>query len=387
MHSWKGGAALLVAAMAFAGCASDSDPTLGFTITPPDDPAGAYAFEADVAADSYSWDFGDHTPAATGESVTHAYSFENGKAKVTLKTTTGGETQTFQREVVRGAGTNAKPTFLLEAQRDWAVTGETVRFSGSGSFDTENDVRSYGWSCQSIGVPKAKDPHTHTKVPPFKAPPAGSVTSGVTNRTLPTATKAYPGDLCDALGSGTGLAPEHETIEGSFSKPGIYLLFMSAADAANPAVSGQFKIFVTSPAERPAAKVSFYHNATMTAGAPAGVGGQLQAICENAPDPPTCDTSLFDFALPAPGAAAGHLNFTYDAGPGEANIVEWTLKRGDYVVAIGDKTADEHAILPTGQLVGANNYHLIVVLEQGASVEFHATLDFRMDIDPYRLYE
>lgn len=386
MRSWKGLAALMAAALALAGCGGTGDgtPEAGFTITGPD-AAGAYTFEADASGDAYTWDFGDHTPPASGASVTHTYSFANGRAKVTLTATTGGVAQAYHQDVVRGTGVNEKATFLLEAEKDWLDVGEQASFTGSGSFDPDHDARVFGWSCQKVGEPKVKPVHSHGKVPPFKAPPAGSVTSGLTNRTLPAPTKTYSGDLCAGVGSGdTGvpLASDLETIRGGFTAPGIYLLFMTAADGPNPAVSGQFKVFVTAPGERPPPQVHFELDDTLLAGAPAGATGQLQAICDNSPQPTTCDTSHLDFALPAPGAAAGWVNFTYDTGAA-GNKATWTLMRGENLIEKGDGSMT----LPAARLVAATDYRLVVVLEQGVQVPFHASLDFHMDLDPYRLYE
>ncbi|MFO1534902.1 MAG: hypothetical protein ABR586_04490 [Thermoplasmatota archaeon] len=374
-------AALLPLAALLAGCSSA--PSDGFTVTAPDAPGGAYAFAAGVKADNYTWDLGDHLTTAYGKEVTHTYDFRDGTVTVTLKATTAGQSREFSQTVTLGSGANQKATFLMEAQTDWAVLGETVAFSAARSFDPEHDPLRFSWSCLKTAEAERKPAHTHPVFgQPFASPPAGSVTTGKANHTLPAPDHVFTGDLCDALGVGTQPSTGMATIAGQFSKTGVYSLYLLAADGAHPTTSGEFKFYVTKPGERPAPTVSKQVAPLLQAGT-----GGLQQVCSHPsnPNPMTCDQFSDTFDLPL-GATELLVNFTYTADtPDAVTSAQWEVKRGDSVVASGT-AKDEHQAVRDANKLGAGTYTALVTLKSGANVQVTLDLFARLDMDPAKVY-
>ncbi|MEA3204179.1 MAG: hypothetical protein QOI63_1859 [Thermoplasmata archaeon] len=377
--------ALLPLVALLAGCSSGGSAN-GFTITPPNAAGGAYVFTADAKADNYTWDLGDHLTTAYGKSVAHAYDFTDGSLTVTLKATSGGQSKEYNQPLRLGTGSNQKATFLMEAETDWVVTGQTVKFSAARSFDPEHDPLRFSWSCLKTAEAERKPAHVHpTFGQPFASPPAGSVTTGKTNRTLPAADKTFDGDLCDALGVGTRPSTHMATIAGQFSKTGIYSLYLLAADGAHPTTSGEFKFYVTKPSERPAPVVTKQVKDTLKAGG----NGSLQGVCSNSanPEQQTCDQVTATFELPL-GGTRMLVNMTYGsqvAGSDAATAVQWEVKRGESTVASGTKSG-EHQIVAEPAKLGAGTYTVLVTLQTGAEVDFTLDVTVHLDMDPAKVY-
>ncbi|HUR63541.1 MAG TPA: hypothetical protein VM241_03570 [Candidatus Thermoplasmatota archaeon] len=376
--------ALLPLCALLAGCSSGGSGA-GFKVTAPAAAGGAYAFASDVKADNYTWDLGDHLTTAYGKSVTHAYDFKDGSITVTLKATTAGQSKEYSQALKLGSGENRKATFLMEAQTDWAVTGETVKFSAARSSDPEGDPLRFSWSCLKTAEAERKPAHTHPVVgQPFASPPAGSVTTGKAERPLPAADHTFGGDLCDALGAGTRPSTGMATIAGSFTKTGIYSLYLLAADGAHPTTSGEFKLYVTKPGERPAPTLGKQVAGTLQAGS----NGSLQAVCSNEqnPSPQTCDQVTDNFDLPLGGTRMlVNMSYASDADPAGAAKVQWEIKRGDSTVASGTG-ADEHAVISEPAKLGAGTYTAVVTLQTGVNVAFKLDIVAHLDMDPGKVY-
>jgi hypothetical protein len=372
--------ALLPLAALLAGCSSSSGD--GFDVKAPASPGGAYEFTAAASADNYTWDLGDHLTTAYGKTVTHAYDFTDGSITVSLKTTKGGVVKEFNQPLKLGSGENRKATFLMEAETDWAVTGQTIKFSAARSTDPEGDPLRFSWSCLKTAEAERKPAHTHPVIgQPFASPPAGSVTTGKTNRTLPAADQTFSGDLCDALGVGTRPSTHMATIAGSFTKTGVYSIYLLAADGAHPTTSGEFKFYVTKPSERPAPTLSTTLNTLMQGGT-----GSLQTVCGNENVQQTCDvaSTSFDLAL---GGLQMLVNFTYSSTvtPDAGIAAEWKVMRGDSTVASGT-TKDEHAVVSEPAKLGAGSYTAIVTLQHGAQVQVDLDIYVPLDMDPAKVY-
>ncbi|HEX2066751.1 MAG TPA: hypothetical protein VHI93_08065, partial [Candidatus Thermoplasmatota archaeon] len=359
----------------------------GFSIEAPKAPGGAYTFTSDVAADNYTWDLGDRLSVAYGKTVTHAYDLKDAALTVTLRATTAGVAREYSQPLVVGSGQNAKATFLMEAETDWAVTGETVRFSAARSFDPEGDPLRFSWSCLRTADAERKPPHVHPVIgQPFASPPAGSVTTGKTNRTLPAPDHTFDGDLCDALGSGTRMGTGQATIAGTFTRTGIYSLYLLASDGAHPTTSGEFKFYVTPPNERPAPTFVRPLNVTLQGGI-----GALQQVCSHEQNPAqqTCDQASMRFDLPL-GATQMLVNVSHTTAVPEpagsaATRVSWEILRGDSVVASGSANPEQVAVNEPAKL-GAGAYTARVTLEHGAQVEVLLTVFVRLDMDPGKVY-
>jgi hypothetical protein len=381
--------ALLPLCALLAGCSSSGDSGAGFTVKAPAEPGGAYTFTAGAAADNYTWDLGDHLSVAFGKSVVHTYDFRDGTLTVTLKSKAGAQTREYNQQLVLGSGKNQKATFLMEAQTDWAVVGETVTFSASRSFDPEGDPLRFSWSCLKTGPAERKPAHTHPVIgQPFASPPAGSVTTGKANRTLPAADVTFPGDLCDALGPGTPLSTKATTIAGHFASTGVYSIYLLAADPAHPTTSGEFKLYVTPPGDRPNPIVTLHMEGTLVAGS----SGTLQNACGNAqnPMPQSCDLATGSFGL-ALGGLVLMANMTFGPqspfqDPAGLDKLAWEIKRGDSAVATGTGVSPEHAVVHEAAKLGAGEYTVSIKLTQGAQVSYTFDVYVHLDMDPAKVY-
>jgi len=401
MHPLK---ALLVLfpllATGLAGCggttSTPGDCGEGFCILAPATAGGAYTFTASVTADNYTWDLGDNLGLVYGKQVEHTYDVVNAKLTPRLYAKTGTETHLYKQDGAVRLGTmvNAAATFLLEAQTNWAVTGERVRFSARSSHDPDGDAMRFAWACQRNKDAVRLVPHTHGALPPpFISPPAGSVTSGVANHTLPAPDRSFDAaqDFCAQLGT-VGHQPLSRgdmTIEGTFAQQGLYSIFLIAADPAHPTVSGQFDFVVTPPADRPNATIQYPFEGDFIAGAGTATGQQnAQTACDAAMLGKTCDVYNGQFSMPL-GASVSYVNFTYQAAPAsgvpDAYQASWELLRGQDPVKSGGPAQGTTVVDGVLTPLPAT-YTMRVKADAGANFHFKVNVDAHMDLDPYKLY-
>ncbi len=372
---------------ALAGCASSGNAGGGaYTITAPDTPGGSYRFEATVDAENYTWDLGDRLTTKYGASIEHVYDFTNGQVVVVLTTKNGGETKDYSEKLTLGTGKNEKSTFILESQRNWTILGETTSFSATASTDPEGDPMRFSWSCNRVSDATRSKIHTHDGGGvPFASAPSGSVTSGLATRTLPAAEATYSGDLCEALGSGTPLGTNTDTITGSFAKGGIYDIFLIAADGAHPTTSGSYRIYVTPADERPAP----LYNKTFTGTLQGGAGGALQGLCST--DLPTgaqsCDRAEASFVLPTHGLG-GSVTFAYTSSPLNAATLLLQHGSGNNAKTVATLTGPGTATFDGANLniEGTASFTAIVTLTNGAMVDWTVDLAIDLDLNPAKLY-
>jgi PKD repeat protein len=76
---------------------------------------GFFAYDDTCATHTYTWDFGDNTPGATGRSVTHQYAAGNYTAKVTVNNGKQSFTATAPVNVGIAGGGNFQPDFTYFA--------------------------------------------------------------------------------------------------------------------------------------------------------------------------------------------------------------------------------------------------------------------------------
>jgi PKD repeat protein len=146
-----------------------SVPAATFTLSPTTVGAGAPAFfdgsgstDTGSTIASYSWDFGDGTPAASGAMASHIYAAA-GTYTVTLTVLdqSGSSSSTGQQITVVGVPV-AK--FTLPTTVEGPVVGVPLSFDGSGSTDTGSTITSYSWNFGDGGAGKGVSPtHTFTK--------------------------------------------------------------------------------------------------------------------------------------------------------------------------------------------------------------------------------
>jgi major membrane immunogen (membrane-anchored lipoprotein) len=373
----------LVAAAAFlsaalAGCSSSDQE--GFSVKAPSAPGGEYVFTANGDADNYTWDLGDRLTTASGKTVRHTYDFQNGVVTVTLVAKTGDRTKESRQTITLGTGQNAQPTFILEGQTNWTVTGEPIRFSAAKSTDPDGDPLRYTWSCVRTGDAKRQPAHSHPGFNgvPFATPPAGTVTAQNAVGPLPEATRKLDGDLCEALGSG-GRPGKDAVIEGAFTATGIYDIYLLASDPVHPTTSGKYRFVVSTPEERPAP----LWTQSFTCSLSGGSNGALQGLAGQAGAPGTYDQCVHPFSLPL-GGVGGWATTTYveQAAPGGGTLA-WTLRRGQVQVATGGADG-ENVTLPAGEMKSAG-YTLEVNL-QGTGVDYRIDLAVPLDMDPFKVY-
>lgn len=376
---------ILFVAAALAGCTGGND-CVDFCVEPTDDGGRTFAFSAAVAADNYTWDFGDNGPRGYGKDVEHTYDVQDGTVTPRLYARSGAETLTFAKKdaVVLGTGKNERATFLMEAQTNWAVTGERIRFSADQSSDPDGDTLRFAWACTFDGPLPAPSYHTHNNpVAPFESPSAGSVTSGLANRTLPEPALSIDPSLdgCAELGTigEQDLSPNAKTLELSFTTPGKYSIFLVAADPVHPAASGAIILFVTSPADRPPPLVHQTFTETLTAGAPANL--PVQEACDQVKPGQVCNQMRHQFEIGL-GAKIGWLNLTYETTQAQESIT-CQLKRGND--AVTTQTGNGSSVVG-GHLLPAAAYNIICTLTQGANVPYTVTFDAHLNVDPLTLY-
>ncbi|HLF16219.1 MAG TPA: hypothetical protein VI796_02165 [Candidatus Thermoplasmatota archaeon] len=374
-------AALILAALPatlLAGC-SGGGGGLGISVGEPDAPGGAYTFTATGSADNYTWDLGDHLTVKYGKSIEHAYDFQNGQVTVKLTAKVGDVVEQATHALTLGTGKNSPASFLLEAQTDWTVVGESVRFSAKGSSDPDGDPLRFSWNCFRTGdaVRKAIG-HTHGPVVgvPYGTTEAGKVAVRKAVAPLPAADRTVAGDLCESLGT-AGKSSLDATIAGSFSRTGVYDIILLASDPVTATTSGRFTLYVTDPSERPSPFQQETFEGTFTGGAGGnlqGSGGEAGLLLDQAEHP---------FSLPLAGVAT-FVNLTWDHGalettPGE-NVVSIAVQNGPNVLLAPQS---EPAILET---LRAGSYTLIVTLEQGANVHYTVEVTTFLNMDPTQIY-
>jgi hypothetical protein len=381
MH--KGLALWAAAAFLAAGLAGCSSPDKGgFEVKAPSAPGGEYVFTANGSADNYTWDLGDRLTTAYGKQVRHTYDFKNGAITVTLTAKKGGQAEESRQAITLGTGQNAQPTFILEGQTNWTVTGETVRFSAAKSTDPDGDPLRYTWSCVRTGDAKRQPTHTHPGFGgvPFATPPAGTVTARNAVGPLPSPDRKLTGDLCDGLGSG-GKPGKDATIEGSFTRTGIYDLYLLASDPVHPTTSGKYHFAVTTPDERPARLFT----ASFTGNLTGGSNGSLQSVFTTVPAGGSYDEALHPFSLPLTGFQGWATTTVTATVPGgePGSTLTWTLSRGTVPVATYDGS-NANVTLPGAEMKAAG-YTLKVDL-QGGGVTYTVDIGIPLDLDPFKVY-
>ena len=385
------GVALLATAAVLAtvlsGCSSGSKG--GFSVKAPAAPGGEYTFTASGKADNYTWDLGDRLTVLYGKSVHHAYDFKNGKLTVKLTEKTGGKSAESSQELTLGTGQNAPATFFLDGSTNWTIPGEQMTFTAKASTDPDGDPLRYSWSCVRTQDAVRLPTHTHPGFGgvPFATPPAGTVTARTLVGAAPKADRTVPGDLCDALGSG-GRPTKDATITGSFSKTGIYDIYLLASDPVHPSTSGKFHMAVTAPGERPARVQTPTFSDVFTAGT-VGENGTMQSACISAPQ--VCGNTTYDgathvFSLPLTGKG-GYVASAFDGTPalGNANRggAEWEIFRGTIRIA-GGAIGDNVTLNPADTT--ATGYTVHVYSHEPSGVKTTLKVVIPLDMDPFKVY-
>jgi hypothetical protein len=365
-------------AVGLAGCSSGDEG--GFSIKAPAAPGGEYVFTASGSADNYTWDLGDRLTKLYGKTVHHAYDFENGQVTVTLTTKKGDQSQDFQKPITLGTGTNGLPTFVLEGERNWTVVGETLKFSARSSTDPDGDPLRYSWSCVRTGDAIRQPSHSHPGFQgvPFASAPAGTVTAINAIGELPAADRTIDGDLCDALGASS--KPSRDaTIEGTFTRTGIYDVYLLASDPVHPTTSGKYHFVITSPEERPEP----IYQESFSGNLQGGSDGALQGVTEPGELGQDFDQATHTFTLPLDGKG-GWITTEYAGNdPTTLAAFTWTLRRGTVTIAEGGEDGS-NVTLPADNMKSAT-YSLTVNL-QGPGEGYTIRVAVPLDRDPFKVY-
>ncbi len=375
-------AALLMASVALAGCSGADDGPGGaaFSVTEASDPVTEpFVFEAKVAADEYKWEMGDGRAPQFGQMVEYVYGFTDGEVRVKLTTTSGGEVQQHPAVTLSlGTGTNAKPSFLLQASHDWVQVGETFTLSGAGSTDGDGDPLLFTWFCKrdsDIGPVGAGHVHGVGGVAYGASGPDPIPVAVLDGVDVPAADREVSGDFCANL-AGDATFTEDATVSGAFETPGIYTVTMLAKDPKSPSLPGSLTIYVT---EEP--RVS--NPVVLTLDGSLGIGKpksddpdvNLDSVfCQENVD--QCDHTAderFEVLYPL-------LNFTAEvSGAGQA------LFKGCSTEKAGETT---DAITGGDAYLDAGTHCIRVYnRDTGSSADYTVTVTIAYETDPSKLFE
>jgi len=371
---------LLLVATALAGCAGGegTNGSDGFSVSEPKDPVTEpFVFKATVSADQYKWDMGDGRSPQEGKTVEYVYGFTDGTVKVTLTATTDGVAEKFPRTLTLGTGLNAKPSFGLGVDTDWAVAGEEVRFQGTGT-DADGDPLLFAWHCVfKTELAKAgPDHHGDGGGVPFAGGETSMIPVQVAEGGLPAPDRVVEGDFCANV-KGDGHYSEDAVVGGSFEKPGLYRVYVLARDPKSESVSGFYDLVVSTPEDKPEPAFSERFEGTFTVGA----NGTAQGVGGTADPEGTFDHAAHSFTLEIP-ANDLYVNVTFDS-TNPLSAVSTSVYKGNSVVAAGGaQVAVED---PTK--LAAGSYRVEVTLNAGVQVEYTIELSGTYDMDPLKVFE
>ncbi|MGB0652139.1 MAG: PKD domain-containing protein [Thermoplasmatota archaeon] len=367
---------VLLVAVALAGCTDSGDSgSEPIKVSGGKDPVtDAFTFKATMGADTYTWNFGDGTPPATGKTVEHTFGFTDGTVTVRLVADKAGETTDYEKQITLGSGTNTPPELVLEANTDWLLVGEEGIFSGASSTDADGDPLVFSWICFRKGdLSPAHGGHAHgggfEGGVEFGSGSAATVPSRIANGTLPTPDRMADGDFCDSFG--TGSQPGRDaTVGGSFTQSGVYQVTMLAGDPKMPAVAGEFTVYVSD--ERPPERIEASFAGTFAG----GDNGQVQDLMDQLGDPAgqsPYDRVEHSFALSLPNKA------TYFNVTGEG--VTYTIYQ-DGSPKLVDLEGNQVI-----QGLAAGNYRIVLKLAQGLQVDYTVDVVGIQDVRPANAFE
>jgi PKD repeat protein len=160
--------------------ASDESPTAGFTFGPSSPVAGetSVSFDGSTSSDpdgsvtSYSWNFGDGTPAGSGANPSHTY-VNAGTYTVSLTVTdSSSRTATISHQITVVADELPSAAFTFSPSTQ--TSGQPIAFDGSASSDRDGSIVSYAWNFgDGTTATGAKPSHA------YKKPGTYTVTLGV----------------------------------------------------------------------------------------------------------------------------------------------------------------------------------------------------------------
>ena len=195
---------------------------------------------------TFSWNFGDGTPAATGPTPSHTYA-QAGDFTVTLTVSDGrgGTTSaTATAHIVPTPPVNQPPTANAGGPYNGTV-GQPVAFSGSGT-DPDNDPLTFSWNFGdgTAAATGATPSHTYAQVGDFTVTltvsdgRGGTTTATVTAHIVPTAPVNQP-PTANAGGPYNGTAGQPVAFSGSGADPdNDPLTFSWNFGDGTPAVTG-----------------------------------------------------------------------------------------------------------------------------------------------------
>ena len=146
---------------------------------------------------SYSWNFGDGSPAATGATTSHSFTTAGTyTTKLTITDSTGLTNSASTPVVVTastgtgtGTGTNKAPTAAASATPVTGTSPLAVTFDGSASTDADGTVASYLWNFGDGSTAAGKTAsHTYTTAGTFTATLTVTDNKGATGSTSKTIT-------------------------------------------------------------------------------------------------------------------------------------------------------------------------------------------------------
>ncbi|MHB8584988.1 MAG: hypothetical protein ACYDDF_04040 [Thermoplasmatota archaeon] len=102
---------------------------------------------------SYTWDFGDFSKLAPGDTVQHQYGVKNGHFVVVLAAKGASGAVTYlTKDITIGTGADPTPMAMFTVDNAMIATGSPVTVDGSGSSDADGNALSSEWILAAPGV-------------------------------------------------------------------------------------------------------------------------------------------------------------------------------------------------------------------------------------------
>lgn len=344
---------LLAVSLLAAGCIGAEDVDLdrlaqeglAVTITPEEGSVDdTFTFDAtdtpNADALRFIWDFGDgHN--ATGDTVEHAFAWDNHTYKVQVTASDGSESVTGTVSVPVGTGENTPPTLTVDAGTRWVGHGDTLEVTADAT-DPDGDPLEVEWLIAKRLEGSDED------------------------------------DAAYGLPDPTEQTGDQATF--TFDDSGTYKIIGEATDAKGDSTKDEIEVKVTRTVPR--TSFTLVQEDTLAAGTAAGITDQsasevlydLQEPSQNT----FIDAARYDTTILYPGHGTLSLDWSNATTPANLELVLETRNGGEVVtLTTDDPTQDQ---LETPIELSKGSYTLTVRANAAANTDYTLTMDLDLVI-------